>query len=465
MNAVWQYLTLAHLSLPRWRGGSYLYRLVGLWAAWRPGSWLLRWADLWGAVLISLLLALAPFVSTALIGVLLIACGGYWVLLTLADDRRFEATPLHLLVALYWAIALVATAFSPVKRAALSGLIELTLYLMLFLLAAKVLRSPRLRNGVLTVLLHVSLLVSAYGVRQQYFGVEQLATWNDPTSELAKATRVYSFLGNPNLLAGYLLASVALSVAAFFVWQSWLPKLLAATMVVTNTACLFFTSSRGGWLGLLALLVVLFLGLRYWFAPALPRFWRRWLLPLVLGGMGLAIAAAVLTVPTLRLRVLSLFAGREDSSNNFRINVWEAVFAMIRDRPLLGIGPGNNAFNAIYPLYMRSGFTALSAYSVFLEHIVELGYVGFATFLWLLATTLSHGGQSLGRLRAAADVQGFWLLGAIAAWAGMLAHGLFDTVWYRPQVNTLWWLMVALIASFYENSEHLKASSPSSHPD
>jgi len=449
MNAAWQRLTLTRLSLARWRGGSYLYRLVGLLASWRQGSWLLQWAEPLGAVLISLVLALAPFASTALIGVLLIACGAYWVLLTLADDRRLDGTPIHLLVALYWGIAAIATAFSPVKAAALPGLIELTLFLLLFLLAAKVLRSPRLRNRVIAVLLHVSLLVSAYGVRQQYFGVEQLATWNDPTSELAQDTRVYSFLGNPNLLAGYLLPSVALSVAACFVWRGWLPKTLAVVMVAVNSACLVFTDSRGGWLGMLALLFALFLGLRYWWAESLPRFWRRWLLPLVLGAGALAIAVAVVALEPLRLRVLSIFAGREDSSNNFRINVWEAVFAMIRDRPVFGIGPGNDAFEAVYPLYMHSGYTALSAYSIFLEHIVELGYVGFATFLWLLAVTLSQGSQQLARLRAAGDRQGFWLLAAIAAIAGLLTHGLFDTVWYRPQVNTLWWLAIALVASFY----------------
>ncbi|MFM7278441.1 MAG: putative bicarbonate transporter, IctB family, partial [Microcystis aeruginosa] len=42
---------------------------------------------------------------------------------------------------------------------------------------------------------------------------------------------------------------------------------------------------------------------------------------------------------------------------------------------------------------------------------------------------------------------GFWLIGAIAAMAGILAHGFFDTVWYRPQVSTLWWLVLGLIAS------------------
>jgi len=49
--------------------------------------------------------------------------------------------------------------------------------------------------------------------------------------------------------------------------------------------------------------------------------------------------------------------------------------------------------------------------------------------------------------------QGFWLIGAIATLVGMMTHGFVDTVWYRPEVNMLWWLMVAIIASFYNNSQ------------
>jgi putative inorganic carbon (HCO3(-)) transporter len=122
---------------------------------------------------------------------------------------------------------------------------------------------------------------------------------------------------------------------------------------------------------------------------------------------------------------------------------------MISDRPILGIGPGNNAFNKIYPQYMRARYSALSAYSVFLEVLVETGFIGFSCFLWLLIVTFNQGIQQMRRLRASANPQGFWLIGAIAAMFGMLSHGLVDTVWYRPEVSTLWWLMVAIIASFY----------------
>ncbi|MDB9313193.1 IctB family putative bicarbonate transporter [Spirulina sp. CS-785/01] len=458
MNETWQRIALRDLSLSRWRGGSYLYRLVGFLGRWRTGSWLLQWAEPLGALLLSLVFLLAPFVSTSLIGVLLLACGGYWGLLTLTDGEKGGATPIHLLVGVYWGISVIATAFSPAQGAAIDGLVKVTLYLFLFVLAAHILRSPRWRNVVVTVYLHIALIVGGYGIRQEFKGVEQLATWNDPSSELAQDTRVYSYLGNPNLLAGYLITAVALSASAMFIWRKWWPKLLAMTMFLVNLACLFYTDSRGGWLGASGLLLVFLLLLRYWFAEALPKFWRVWLVPMVFGGFAALVVSALVVVEPLRLRVLSIFAWRGDSSNNYRINVWEAVFQMIGDYPWVGIGPGNSAFTEVYPRYARAGYdNALSSYSIFLEHLVEIGVIGFGVFLWLIMVTVDGGLRGLAKLRDAGDEQGFWLMGAIAALAGLMVHGLFDTVWYRPQVNTLWWLMVALIASFYPQHQQLKA--------
>lgn len=460
MNSAWNKLTLSDLSPYRWRSSSYLYRLVGLVRSWRAGSLLMQWAEPLGALLVALVLALAPFVSNALIGILLVACAGFWVLLTISDGEvggksltglRFSPTftPIHLLVLRDWSVSTVATAMSPVKAAAFTGWTKLTLYLLLFALMARVLKSPRLRSGLISVYLHASLIVSVYGLQQWFTGAPPLATWVDPESTTAKLTRAYSYLGNPNLLAGYLLPAIALSLAAMLVWQRWLPKALALTMFLVNTYCLIVTWSRGGWIGTVVMFFIFGVLLVYWWSVHLPQQWRRWAIPGVLGGSVLLLLLAVLLVEPLRDRFLSIFVGRKDSSNNFRINVWSSVVRMIRDRPILGIGPGNTAFNKIYPPYAQARFTALSAYSIPLEIAVETGIIGLSCFLWFLAVTFSSGVRQLERLRTIANPQGYWLMAAIASLGGILGHGLVDTVWYRPEVNTLWWLMVALIASFY----------------
>ncbi|MDY6938630.1 MAG: IctB family putative bicarbonate transporter [Cyanobacteriota bacterium] len=461
-NLVWQQMTLETLRPNRWRGSSFLYRLLGgSLRGWRPGSWLMQWSEPLGALLVALVFALAPFVSTTLIGVLMMACGAFWLLVTVSDDSNWGFTPIHVLVLLFWGVMTAATAFSPVKAQAFSGWVKLTLFLVLFALCAKVLRSPRWRSAVVTIYLHAALIVSVYGIRQWYFGVDALATWTDPTSEMAGVTRVYSYLGNPNLLAGYLIPAVVFSMAAVFAWRGWLPKALAIVMVTVNSVCIVFTFSRGSWIGILAAGFAMLLLLVYWWSVKLPPKFRPWLMLSVLGASGLMVLVVVVSVEPVRMRLASMLPREEDSSISYREHVWVAVRKMIRIRPILGIGPGNEAFREIYVMFARSQVqNALGAYSVFLEILVEAGAIGLLSFFWLLLVTLNQGWICLRRLRDAASAEGYWLMAAIATIVGLMAHGLVDTVWYRPPIQTLWWLAVALVASYYTPIEEISEDSP-----
>ncbi|XGV87303.1 MAG: IctB family putative bicarbonate transporter [Limnothrix sp. BL-A-16] len=468
-DTIGQTLTLSGVALTQWRQTSWLGRWIGALSAWRQSSWLLHWGETLLALLAAAVFGLAPFAETDLLGLLLLAAGAFWVLLTVTDrpvaaaeagDQPGLFTPIHLLVLLYGAIATVAVAFSPVQAAAFVGWTKLVLYLVFFCVLARVTRLERGRAIITTVYLLAALATSVYGLRQWIFGADALATWVDPESPLSKTTRVYSYLGNPNLLAGYLEASVPLSVAAILAWKGWIQKILGVVLLGLNGTCLVLTFSRGGWIGLVVELAVLGILLLYWWSVRFTPFWRRWAMPALLGGGTTLMVLAVAALEPLRDRVFSIFAGRGDSSNNFRINVWQAVLQMIQDRPWLGIGPGNVAFNRVYPRYQKPKFSALSAYSVVLEVLVETGVIGFTCFVWLLGMTVYQGGRALNRLRKLQASQGYWLLAALATMAGMLAHGLVDTVWYRPQVSTLFWLMLALVAGFYQPPTIASAATP-----
>lgn len=454
MNLVWQRFTLSSLPLKEFLATSFLYRsFVGMLRGWRQGSFLIQWEETIGAGILTLVYGLAPFAPNALVGLLLVACACFWLLLTLSDEPTppniATVTPIHILVFMFWGVAGIATALSPVKKAALTDLITFSLYLLLFLFCARILRSPRLRSWVINVYLHVSLIVSVYGLQQWRSGAKALATWVDPESPQSQITRVYSYLGNPNLLAGYILPAVVLSLVAIFAWQGPYKKALAITMYLVNTSCLVLTFSRGGWIGLVVSTLVVLPLLVYWWSVYMPPFWQKWAIWILLGGSLGLLLIAVLFVEPVQTRVVSIFAGRGDSSNNFRINVWNSVFKMIHDYPIFGIGPGHNTFNKVYPLYQLPKFSALSAYSILLEITVEMGFVGLGIFLWLLIVSFNSAFVQLGRFRQLGNQEGFWLIGIIASMLGMLAHGTVDTVWYRPEVNTVWWLMVGLVASYW----------------
>lgn len=460
MSSLWARLTLANFSQQEWQYKSRLKQLVGIWSPWRQDSLLMQWDEPIATALLCVILTLSPFVSTALVGVLLFAGGSYFLLLLLSDNNKIKLTPVHIPVMLYWSVATVATAFSPVRSAALEGWRNTTLFLLLFALSAHVFRNRRLANILLLLFLLVALVISTYGVYQSIYGAPPLATWNDPTSPMANNVRVYSYLNNPNLLAGYLLPAIAMSAAACFAWKRPITKALAIVMTVINSICLYYTDSRGGWIGFLILFTIFVLSLYASYNSLLPKFWRASIIPVIFGSLFVLLLLGFLFLEPLRFRISSIFLGRGDSSNNFRINVWSAVLQIIRDRPVIGIGPGHATFNKIYPLYMQSRYSALGAYSIYLETALELGIIGFLSFLWLIL---------VGFYTATVEIirsGNFWLIGAVAGLSGMLGHGIVDTVWYRPEIHCIWWLFMGYVASQYQEISVLKPEpSPADHPD
>ena len=403
-------------------------------------STLHRLEPLAGCILFVLLGGL-PFFTRSGLALLLLSSGLLWVLWSLATPAAaIDKITMWLLIIL--GVAVLATGVSPVPIAATKGLLKLLSYLGVYALTHKLLiHHQKWWDRLLAGLLCGGLLSSVLALRQLYASTEELARWADPNSMSAGTIRIYGPLGNPNLLAGYLVPILPLALIAFIRWRRWGSRCFAAVTLVLGAVATLFSYSRGGWLGMLAALGVLVLLLVLRAIRSWPAIWRR-LVPLVLLVLaGVTLAIAVTQVDPIRTRVASLLAGRGDSSNNFRINVWLAAIEMIQDRPWLGIGPGNAAFNAIYPLYQQPKFNALSAYSVPLELLVETGIPGLIAALGLALASLRSGVQAL---RSTAPLALPWL-GCLAAIAGLLMQGVTDTIFFRPEVQITGWFCLATL--------------------
>jgi putative inorganic carbon (HCO3(-)) transporter len=419
-----------------------LLRWQGLLAGSPAGSITQHLPLISGLVLCALLAGL-PLVTRAGLSLLIAACGLLWVLWALRTSPG-QIGPINLALLAVLAVALLATGFSPVPVAAAKGLMKLTSYLGVYALMRQLLASsPLWWDRLVAALLVGQLFTSVIGIRQLYAEPSQLARWSDNNSVAEGTVRIYSTLDNPNLLGGYLLPILPLAAVAVLRWRTLPRRLFALLSLVLGIVALVLTYSRGAWMGMVASLGLLGLLLamrqtRHW-----PLFWRRTLPLLLLVAAAVALVVLVTQVEPLRVRVMSLVAGREDSSNNFRINVWTSVLAMINDRPWLGIGPGNTAFNLIYPLYQQPKFNALSAYSIPLELLVEAGVPGLLAGLALLFTAMRTGllqGQGQGMLSLPS-------LAAVAAFAGLAVQGLTDTIFFRPEVQLVALFSLATLAA------------------
>ena len=377
-----------------------------------------------------------------------------WIVGRLAggkEERQFSAV--DAIVLAYLAANIIATFSSHYLVQSIKGLSKVAVYIINYFLLTSVLTSPKRLNKLILAAVVAGFAVSLYGLYQYKIGVAPLATWEDPTVE-SKGTRIYSTLGNPNLLAGYLIPLFPLALALTVnclrstvgllkhTYIRWAATLVCLGMSLTIALATVLTGSRGAFLALGGMSAVIVSAL---FLFVVVRH-KKFIAPIVIALLVAAVTGALLVhfkFPAFESRVLSIFAGSEHSSNAYRIYVWRASAKMFMDNWWFGVGPGNSTFPLAYGLYMKSGFDALGTYCVPLEIGVECGAIGLISSLLLTISLYARAHLTFWQnpnLR--------WLaLGLTAALTGLVVQGLVDTVFYRPQVQFLFWLVVAGLVS------------------
>lgn len=364
----------------------------------------------------------------------------------LGGKERYQSSGIDIAVLAFLYANIVATFASHYLAASLIGLAKVVVYILsYFLFTARLSQSRSRIYLTLACLLLTGLAVALYGLYQYKIGVAPLATWEDPNVEI-KGTRIYSTLGNPNLLAAYLIPLVPLSlsigVVALWAKKIWLyvPAFLAT---IALTIATLLTGSRGAYIGIATALFTFLL-------IAAARCWQlkpklRPAIVLTLIAIPILAWFALHKIPSFEQRFSSIFAGSEHSSNAFRLQVWHASWKMFLDNWWFGIGPGNKTFILAYGLYMTSGFDALGTYCVPLELAVETGIFGLLSFGAILLAVLSRAHLSF--WQSADDFERWLSVGCASALIGLMAHGAVDTVFFRPQVQLIFWLVIALIVS------------------
>ena len=294
---------------------------------------------------------------------------------------------------------------------------------------------------------------SLIAIYQNFAGVEQISTWQDsnyinPEDAIARA---YGTLKpyNPNLLGGYLVAGLPYIIGAgsLYLEQKKFKTFFCSLFIfLVCSLAIFFTGSRGAYLALGAIIagfiaiVTKIIWTDFEAEKKLKSIWKKAITALIS-----VFALVLIAVPKITKRLLSIFILRGDSSTSFRMNVYNSSWHMFCDNWFLGIGAGNQTFREIYGLYMLTGYDALSTYSVPLEIAVESGIFGlisYATFIVLFAISVYKFITHPNGL----DKKIIVSVGILTI-LGVMTHGLFDTIYFRPQVQFLFWTMIAMSSS------------------
>lgn len=357
-----------------------------------------------------------------LVGLVLVL--SWFALITSGErDRRQQlfSPPAFLLVLIFFVgWAAVSVAWADDSGAALDAT---TRYLPNALLFLIVFAGVRTRKQLLWVV--GSLVVGA--VVAAVYGMIAGAPQDDPG-------RVA--IGNANETAASLVVGGTLAAAlAFALRGKPVLRLLTTIAVPLCVFAVFLTLSRGGLVALGASLVA-----------AIVMAGRR-------RGVVLGVAAAAVLATVIYFGAFAPAEARdrvlEVNGGTGRTDIWTVGWRMVEDRPLLGVGAGNFPVASIHYLLepgalMRTDFIVDNpkvAHNTYLNVLAEMGVVGLALFLAIIALPLWWAARAVGVAARAGDRQLEILARAmVVVIVGLLAADFFGSRQYTKQL----WLLLSL---------------------
>ena len=354
---------------------------------------------------------------------------------------------------MYFIVALVSTVNSTMMSQSFVGLSKTALYLAFYLSVLQYLRLHKEKiYTVVSVIAYTVCFEAVVAVLQNNANVLSAATWQDTRTlnpELV-LTRVYGTLkpSNPNLLGGFLIAAspfLWLDTVLNFFDRKHISFVFDLIFSLVSVSAIFMTGCRGAYIALffmfIGFLVFAFNIIKTYYPEVFNSLIQK--KNMIISVCFAGVAGVLVCFPKIFHRILSIFAMRNDSSTSFRMNVYASSFEMFRDNFWLGIGSGNKVFREIYGLYMLSGFDALSAYSVFLETAVESGIFGLIFYLLFVIFLIKYAVKAYINVNdiKIKTVIGIMLLSIF----GVLIHGFFDTIYFRPQVQLIFWTTAAIL--------------------
>ena len=393
------------------------------------GSLLLR-PEIW----IILTLTLLPFLPT-MAALVLCAVSLGSVLLSRCDARtgtgplRFRedlySPGLRLcgLLSLVYLLA-VAASVSP-ARSLYPGL--LAAFFMLFAFAAYggISDGFRLRACFAGITLG-AIAVSLYGLWQWLHPEAYTTGWLDTDMFSSIEFRVYSTLQNPNVLGEFFLLTIPFTLALALSAGDWKQRLLWGAALALMCVCAVLTYSRGCYLGLILALAVflVLLDRRFLILIAVLALISPWVLPH-------AVVDRLMSIGNL-----------EDTSTDYRFQIWQGVAAMLKDFWYCGVGPGEGAFYSVYPVYALEAVDAPHSHCLYLQLLCDTGAAGLLVFLAFAGSLLR---SLLTTLRTALRRETrLFAMAGISAFSGFLLQSFTDYSFYNYRVMLLFFGLAGL---------------------
>jgi O-antigen ligase len=222
--------------------------------------------------------------------------------------------------------------------------------------------------------------------------------------------------GDANYVAMYLEPPVAFALALLLYDRTPRMRWIGAAWLAITGAALLLTLSKGSYLALLVLGVVVVMGFRR----------ERW--PLL---AGLVVGALLVSrVPLIAERIATW-----ENSLVGRFQIYGAAIRVLEKNPILGSGLGG------FDYTFRKVASQPYPHNIWLTFWVELGLLGLIAFAVIFFGLLWRGWRAWPKTEGFYRVALWGVLGSLVMWG---VHGLVDSPYWKNDMSAEFWLLAAI---------------------
>lgn len=319
---------------------------------------------------------------------------------------------------------LLSAGLSVFPRLSLKYLVN---YLAVFMIFAIFVNNIK-REGLAVLLNGVTLavlVVSLFGLVQKYIiGIAVNLSQTDISISQDLSGRVYSTMGNPNVLGELYILLIPLIVANLLSTKKVFVKAISLVTILISVLVLLLTGSRSAWASI-ALSAVVFLLL-----------YRPRVVPIFIM---LGLISFFFMPQNIQTRVVSMF-NKSDTSLNYRKYIRESASDMKHRYEFVGgVGLGNEVFQSVFEPYKVKELTKVShSHSLYMQLTIELGIFAVFFLLAYLAKLILH---SLIIAKASTDeTQRLIIYACISAILGFMLMSTADYTWFYLRILVLFFI-------------------------
>ncbi|TCK93461.1 O-antigen ligase-like membrane protein [Natranaerovirga hydrolytica] len=275
------------------------------------------------------------------------------------------------------------------------------------------------------------IISAVYGIYQMIIRVPMGSGWVDPSINPNVVSRVYATFENPNIFALFLLFVLPITLSLFYTSKKIESKIIFGTSWLLMVMALVFTFSRGGYLAFS-------IGLLLFIILTNPKN--------IIGLTIIGVLSIPLLPPVIWERILTI-GSATDSSNYYRLVLWNGAFDMIQDYWHLGTGLGYASFREVVPRY----FSEMSPYhlhNTFLQFFVETGVLGITLLILLILMIIKITLKVIGNEKD--NYVKNTTAALLAAFVSIFIHGMFEHLLFNPKIIVYFWILIGLILINYK---------------